>query len=75
VTAGDLKKLLSEVPDDALVAVPAPDHEYRAAHAEHTTALKQAFPSNRGYWLTEDHGEELTPEKSFGKRIPVLVFS
>jgi hypothetical protein len=64
----DLKKLLENAPDDALVMVPGHDHSYREAHCELTTGLKEG----RNQW-TEDYGEETTPEAEYGKRLPILL--
>lgn len=65
--AKQLKKLLELIPDDAPILVSDDDHGYRKADADPTTALFD------GYQYAEDHGEELTPEADYGKRIPVVV--
>lgn len=65
---GDLRKLIEGVPDDACVVVPAPDHSYREAHCQLTTGLR----AGRSEW-TEDHGELVTPEAEYGKRLPILL--
>lgn len=67
-TVGDLRKLIDGKPDDMPLVRPAEDHEYRQAYAQVTTALK-----GRGGAYTEDHGEEVTPEAQWGKRVPVLL--
>ena len=64
----ELKALIADAPDSMPVLIPASDHAYGPASAERTTALKE-----RGGTWTEDHGEDLTPEKTYGKRTNVLV--
>lgn len=64
----DLKKLLENAPDDALVMVPADDHGYREANCQLTTGLMES----RNQW-TEDFGEDTTPESEYGKRLPILL--
>jgi len=68
LTVKALRALLADAPDDAIVMVPAHDHAYRLADAEVTTALQE----NRYSW-TEDHGEEMTPEAEYGRRIPIVL--
>ena len=70
LTVKILRDIISELPDDTLVLTPGGDHSYCPAHALPATALK----SSRNQW-TEDHGEEITPEKEYGKRVKVLVIS
>lgn len=67
-TVKELKKLLETVPDGTTVVIPGEDHGYRAARFELTTGLQEA----PGCW-TEDHGETVTPEAEYGKRLPILV--
>lgn len=63
-----LKELLATLPDDAEVVVPAFDHSYRRTHAiNKTTAL---FGRSA---ITEDFGEDTTPEAAYGERRVVLV--
>ncbi len=64
----DLKRLLQNAPDDALVMVSTNDHGYREAHCEFTTGMMKM----RNQW-TEDHGEDTTPEAEYGKRLPILL--
>lgn len=65
-----LKKLLADVPDNAWLVVPASDHTYQRAEVEIGTAL---YDLNTQI-LSEDYGEETTPEAEYGKRIPVVLF-
>lgn len=69
MTVGEAQQLLEGYPDDAVLVVPASDHEYREATMEQTTAL---YDETIGVW-TEDHGNALTPESEFGKRKNVVV--
>lgn len=71
MTVGQLRKQLLDISDDAVLLRPASDHEYRPATVELTTAL---FDAEHHCW-TEDHGEDATPEKDYGKRVPVVVVS
>lgn len=74
LTVGKLKKILEQMPNDALVVRPNFDHSYINVHAEETTALVE----NASYGLyTEDHGEEYySPEEAENlTRIKVLVIS
>lgn len=65
---GELRRLIECLHDEMPLVRPAHDHEYRTAHAEVTTGLRD----RSGAW-TEDHGEDVTPEATWGKRIPVLL--
>ena len=71
ITVGDLKKLLADVPDGAVLLCPASDHEYQPASVDVTTALHDA----EHHCWTEDHGEDVTSEAEYGKRKPAVVFS
>ena len=64
----ELRKLLENEPDDAVILCPASDHNYRIANVSLDTALKD----KDGNW-TEDYGEEATPQKVYGKRLKVLI--
>jgi len=68
MTVGELKKLIEKMPDDTPILVPGDDHSYRAATASNCTALLE----RRNQW-TEDYGEEMTPEKEYGKRVKALI--
>lgn len=65
-----LKELIADLPDDIKIVVPCRDHSYRNVSGEVSTALY----SRPAGW-TEDHGEEATPEESFGKRVQVVVIA
>lgn len=71
MTVGQLRKQLLDISDDAVLLCPSSDHEYKPAMVDATTAL---YDAKSRTW-TEDHGEAVTPEKDYGKRQPVLVFS
>lgn len=64
----DLKAMLENAPDDAVIVVSGHDHGYTECSCLLTTALKE----DRFSW-TEDFGEEKTPEATYGKRVPVLL--
>lgn len=65
----ELRKLLESAPDEAEVVIPGGDHSYRAVYsAVPTTGLR----AGRCNW-TEDHGEALTPEANWGKRLPIFL--
>lgn len=66
----DAKKLLESCPDEAELVVSGSDHSYKRATAIKTTALF----NDKYRQITEDHGEDLTPEKEYGeRRVVVLV--
>lgn len=69
ISVANLRHLLSEVSENAVIVVPDFDHKYRDAHVEVTTAVVH---SNE---YIEDYGEELTPMPEGGKRIEVVVIS
>ena len=66
----ELKAIIENLPDEILVLTLGSDHSYRKVSAESTTALQEG----RNAW-TEDYGEEITPEKEYGKRLQVVVIS
>ena len=70
ISISTLKKIIADAPDDVMVVVPAADHSYRAAGVELGTAL---FSMDHG--ITEDHGEESTPEAQYGERRPALIIT
>lgn len=67
----DLRKAIEGLPDDAIVVTPAFDHSYSEASVSAGTALYD----KKTCVFSEDHGEEMTPEAEYGKRIPVLIVS
>lgn len=58
------------VDDEALVVTSSFDHSYRRVTANTGTALM-----SRSRELSEDFGEDTTPEAEFGKRINVLIIN
>lgn len=67
MNVGELRKLIEGVEDSVQVVTPAPDHEYRRAHASVTTAVDH----QDGCSYSEDpHDPEWAPEDP---RVPVLV--
>lgn len=56
MTVAQLKKLIENAPDDAILLAPGSDHSLRTVHATIGTALQES----RTDW-TEDHGEAVTP--------------
>lgn len=69
ITKRELLKILSKVPDDAVVVVPSEDHSYRLAEVSRDTALYD----RKSRTFSEDFGEDVTPEADYGTRVPVLV--
>lgn len=65
---GQLKKWLENVPDDTILVVPVGDHGYKEVDAGLTTGLR----NHENEW-TEDFGEDITPEKEYGKRLMIVV--
>jgi hypothetical protein len=70
LTVGNLMVFLQGLPKDALVVAPASDHSYSKAAVEFSTALDDGDGG-----LTEDFGEEITPESEHGKRITILLIA
>lgn len=66
--AKDLIELLKTVPPDALIVRSVSDHDYQPVSAEVSTALDQGDDV-----LTEDYGEDITPESEYGKRINIVL--
>jgi hypothetical protein len=64
----DILKLLADAPDDAILLVGGDDHSLRECRLVVGTALQEA----RNQW-TEDHGEDVTPEAEYGKRINAII--
>jgi hypothetical protein len=74
MNVAQLKKLLAEAPDNALIVIPGSDHSYRLATPEVTTALHDG-ETGQHMTMTEDFGEEITPESQCGHRINVVLFA
>lgn len=72
LTVGKLKKLISELEDSTPIIYPGTDHNYYPAKAFVTTALFNGFLNGR-HLINEDYGEDVTPEKEYGKRKIALV--
>lgn len=70
MTVKELKVLMANVPDEAVIVMPAYDHNYRVPRVFESSAL---FCSESGIW-SQDYGDDVMPEEEFGKRVPVLVF-
>jgi hypothetical protein len=64
---GDFRKQTANLPDDTPLLVSGPDHSYEDVKATSTTALL-----HKKDW-SEDYGEDMSPEKEFGKRKPVII--
>lgn len=73
ITLGDLIHYakLKGLTDDTVVLVPGPDHSYGFPSVLAGTALERE--ENGRYVWDQDYGEELTPESTFGKRVPALI--
>lgn len=68
-TAGQLKELLAGVTDDTPILKPSSDHGFVPVSGTVESVLHD---EKMDYW-TEDHGEELTPERQYGKRTRAIV--
>jgi hypothetical protein len=68
-TVAQLRKLIAKAPANAIVVITGSDHSYAFGHPEMTTAMHD------GSEMSEDFGEDLTPEGECGKRIPVLLIA
>jgi hypothetical protein len=71
LTIKKLKELIKDCPDDMLVVGPGSDHSYRYVDAQVMTALYY----KKFHILSEDYGEETTPETKHEKRIEVLLIT
>lgn len=67
-TVGQLRAIIRDLPDNTPVLCAFADHRYRQVEINPGTALY-----GKDYGWVEDHGEELTPEESEGKRVEVLI--
>jgi hypothetical protein len=68
MTAGDLKRLLKDVPDDTPVLTPGQDHSYMVPTAGEAFALLE----NGKHW-TEYYDETYTPETKWDKKFKVFI--
>lgn len=66
--AGELKKLLENVPDGVPVLTSGFDHSYVEVSARVGSALLE-----RGGTWTEDYGEKVTPEAVYGRRLQAVI--
>lgn len=69
ITVGKLKSIINGLPDNTPLVTPSPDHSYRFCDIIKDTVL---YNSNTKQ-LTEDHGESVTPEAEYGKRIDAII--
>lgn len=69
LTVGQLRKQMEDMADNTLVVRQGHDHDFRPTAAHETTALYDRESDT----LTQDHGEDSTPEAEYGKRIAVLL--
>lgn len=65
MTVKDLKAILEQADDNALIVIEGDDHSYRKADADITTALKENGQ------LFEDYGDEYAEPGA--KRVSVVV--
>ena len=65
---GELRRLIQGLADDVPLVRSTSDHGYVVTNVQVATALRD----RRGEF-TEDHGEEITPEATYGKRMTVVV--
>lgn len=71
-----LKQLLATaeergLPDTTKIVEPGSDHDFRVVDLHIASALYDVYDNT---W-TEDHGEDVTPEADYGKRVKVLLVS
>ena len=74
----ELKALLENCPDGSPIVIAGEDHSYVEVEVVLTTALLEegTFEGMRkGYrvHITEDHGEQMTPEAEYGERFNVVL--
>ena len=70
ITVEELRTLIADAPGETIVVTFGEDHSYRRVDNWcFTTGL---FSESE---ITEDYGEEMTPEADYGKRTPVLLLS
>lgn len=70
----DLKEKLNELPDNAIVLLPAHDCSVIGSYRNVTevSLVTALLDVEHGGWL-EDYGEDATPEAQFGRRKKVVV--
>jgi hypothetical protein len=71
MTVKQLRELIADAADDALVVIPSSDHSYLEVEAERTTAVGYQFRRGKPMRLDEDFGDEYIDEG--GKRVNVLL--
>lgn len=54
-----------------VILVPGDDHSYRHCRAVVCTCL---YDKSNGR-INEDHGEDVTPEANYGKRLPAIIIN
>lgn len=69
LTKKELIEQIKKMPDDTPIIIPSCDHTYIPARLSINTALFS--PSE----ILEDFGEELTSEKTYGKRQDAIIIS
>lgn len=67
LTVGKLKKMLATYHNDVPIVMPGLDHSYEYVTVSESSALFS------GAEITEDYGEDSTPEAKYGKRLKVIV--
>ena len=70
MTLDEFRRLTANSPGILQIVTNGDDRSYWHADAEITTALREGRRQ-----LTEDHGEDTTPEKEYGPREIVIVIS
>lgn len=71
LTAGKLKKLLKDVPDDIPIVQQSVDHTYDSVNIKFMTALFDCEENT----INEDYGEDITPQSKFGRRKEVILIT
>jgi hypothetical protein len=64
-----LRELIAKAPDNAAVVIASDDYGYDFVRPEMTTVLHD------GSGMSEDFGDDLSPEGECGKRIDVLLIA
>lgn len=71
LTAGKLKKMIADIPDNTILLKEGMDHTYDLVSVKFITAL---FDSQEEI-INEDFGEEVTPQSKYGKRKEVILIT